>query len=116
MKESYGEGVACHTGPKSCAGGGDFAGEALTGVRTGPVLSREIPAPSQDGLLWGADALLRRGRQHLRRRHGEALKGFARSSTRHMYGNTLRGTREVPRASGVLNAPDRIGKSKDARR
>jgi len=41
MKESYGEGVANHTGPASCVdpqGGG----EALAGVRAGRVLSREI--------------------------------------------------------------------------
>lgn len=116
MKESYGEGIACHTGPKSCAGGGNSAGEALTGVRAGPVLSREIPAPPQGGSLRGADALPRRGRQHLRRRHGEALRDPARSQTRNRYGNTLRGNREVPRASGADEAPGRIGKSKDTRR
>ena len=115
MRESYGEGVACHTGPKSCAGGGDFAGEALTGVRTGPVLSREIQSPPQGGLLLGADALVSRGRQHPRRRHGKALRALARSQTRHMYGNALRGNREIPRASGG-KAPDRVGKSKDVRR
>lgn len=116
MKESYGEGIACHTGLKSCAGGGDFAGEALTEVRTGPVLSREMQSPPQGGLLLGADALVSRGRQHLKRRHGEALRDLARSKTRHMYGNTLRGNREIPRASGADEAPDRIGKSKDVRR
>jgi hypothetical protein len=116
MKESYGEGVACHTGPKSCAGGGNSVGEALTGVRTGPVLSREIHAPPQGGLLWGADVLDSRGRQHLKRRHGKALRDPARSQTRNMYGNTLRGNREIPRAPGADEAPGRIGKSKDARR
>ena len=41
MKESYSEGVASHTGPESCGvvREGDF--EALTGVRTGRVSSRE---------------------------------------------------------------------------
>jgi hypothetical protein len=116
MKESYGEGVACHTGPKSCAGGGNSVGEALTGVRTGSVLSREIPTPPRGGSLRGADALDVRGRQHLRRCHGEALRDPARSQTRNMYGTTLRGNREIPRASGVDEAPGRIGKSKDARR
>ncbi len=41
MKEPYVEGVATHDGPESCVvrkGGG----EALTGVRAGEVLSREI--------------------------------------------------------------------------
>ena len=42
MKESYGEGVAIHTGPESCGGGSDVMAEALTGVHAGQVLSREI--------------------------------------------------------------------------
>ena len=42
MKESYGEGVATHTGPESCVGVREGVGEALTGVRAGQSLSREI--------------------------------------------------------------------------
>jgi len=42
MKESYGEGVAIHTGPESCGGDSNVTAEALTGVRAGQVLSREI--------------------------------------------------------------------------
>ena len=42
MKESYGEGVATHTGPESCVGVREGACEALTGVRAGQPLSREI--------------------------------------------------------------------------
>jgi len=42
MKESYGEGVATHTGPESCVGVREGVGEALTGVRAGQPLSREI--------------------------------------------------------------------------
>jgi len=45
MKESYGEGIANHAGPESCAGGGNCVGEALTGVRAGRVLSRENTSP-----------------------------------------------------------------------
>ena len=52
MEVSYGEGVATHTGPESCATGRKVRGEALTGVRAGRVSSREI-----DGKLRGADAL-----------------------------------------------------------
>ena len=40
MKESYSEG-ACHTGPESCAGIREGAGEALTGVCAGRILNRE---------------------------------------------------------------------------
>jgi hypothetical protein len=42
MEVSYGEGVATHTGPESCATGREVWGEALTGVRAGRVSSREI--------------------------------------------------------------------------
>ena len=42
MRESYGEGVAIHTGPESCGGGSNATAEALTGVRAGQVLSRGI--------------------------------------------------------------------------
>lgn len=45
MKESYGEGVANHTGPESCGGTRKGSDEALTGVRTGRVWSREINPP-----------------------------------------------------------------------
>ena len=41
MKESYGEGLASHTGPESCAGAREGMGEALTGGYAGRVLSRE---------------------------------------------------------------------------
>ena len=42
MRESYGEGLASHTGPESCVGFREGVDEALTGVCVGPVLSREI--------------------------------------------------------------------------
>ncbi len=35
MPESYGEGVASHTGPKPCAGAREGMGEASAGVRAG---------------------------------------------------------------------------------
>ena len=42
MKEPYGEGVASHPGPESCAGRREATGEALTGGSAGPVLSCDI--------------------------------------------------------------------------
>ena len=57
MKESYVESFASHDGPESCAGGGNSAGEALTGVRARWPSSREIHAPPRGGLLRGADAV-----------------------------------------------------------
>jgi len=38
----YGEGIANHTGPESCAVYREVCGEALTGERAGQPLSREI--------------------------------------------------------------------------
>ena len=116
MRESYGEGVASHAGPKSCVIVRKGEGEALIGVHTGPVLSREITAPPRGGLLRGADALEDSGRPHLKRRHGKALEDPARSQTRSMYGNTLRGNREIPRSCVGDESAQRIGKSQDARR
>jgi len=52
MKESYGEGVAIHTGPESCGGGSNAMAEALTGVRAGRVLSREILLKSRVPTSW----------------------------------------------------------------
>jgi len=42
MKESYREGVASHSGPEPCEGGGNVALEALDRVSVGWVLSSEI--------------------------------------------------------------------------
>jgi hypothetical protein len=117
MKESYGEGVATRTGPESCAGVREPAGEALTGVRAGRVLSREKHAPwRKPRVLRGADAVEIGGRPHPRRRQREAPRDPARSETPRMHGNTSHGNREIPRPSTAEGAVDRIGKSKDRRR
>lgn len=42
MRKSNIEGIASHDGPESCVTVREDGGEALTGVRTGRVLSREI--------------------------------------------------------------------------
>ena len=54
MKESYDEGLANHIGPESCGGGSNAIAEALTGVRAGRVLSREILLKSRVPTLWDA--------------------------------------------------------------
>ena len=105
MKESYGEGLATHTGPESCAA----IREALTGVRAGRVFSRESP-------LRSADAVRRGGRPHPTRRYREAWRGSARSETPGMLGDTSRENRESLWPPGADGASGRIGKSKDARR
>ncbi len=52
MKESYGEGLAPHTGLESCAVTRKGKGEALTKVRTGQVLSRESASYSREPTLF----------------------------------------------------------------
>jgi len=71
MKELYGEGLATHTDPESCAGSRKGAGEALTGAHAG----RAIEPRKQ--LLLGADAVAigrkaTRARAKLRARVGLA--------------------------------------------
>ena len=45
MKESYVEGLAAHDGPESCGDAREGVVDALTGVRTGRVFSRERQLP-----------------------------------------------------------------------
>ena len=116
MEVSYSEGLANHAGPESCVGVRKDAGEALTGVRTGWVLSREIHAPPQGGILRGADAVEDGGRRDLQHRKGKVRRDPARSETPGMYASTSRGNREIPRASVIVRSAERVGKSKDSRR
>ena len=117
MKESYGEGVATHTGPESCVSVREGGGEALTGGSAGRVLNREMPplaAPLR--VLRGADALAVSGRPHGAHREGEVRSAPARSQTPCMHGHTAHGNREILRPPGAAEAPGRIGKSQDTRR
>jgi hypothetical protein len=117
MKESYGEGLATHTGPESCVVVSNVTGEALTGVRTGWVLSREVHAPEcKLRVLQGADAVEVSGRQNRASRQREARQDPARSETPSTYANASHGNREIPRPPAAEGAAGRIGKSKDTRR
>ena len=114
MKESYGEGVANHTGPESCGAIREGGGEALTGGSAGRVLSREIHAPLlRRRVLRGADALEVSGRRHLPCRYREARRDPARSETLSTHGRISHGNREIPRSPAPLAG--RTGKSKDVR-
>lgn len=110
MKESYGEGVATHTGPESCGASCKGGVEALTGARAGQVLSRESRS------LRGADAVRRSGRPHPWHRNREMLRDLARSETLCMYGNTSHENREILGSPVADGAAGRVGKSKDVRR
>src|SRR4030042_6489287 len=110
MKESYGEGVATHTGPELCGAARKGGVEALHGVRAVRVFSRERI------FLRDADAVGESGRPHLAHRYREVLQGPARSQTPCTYGNTSHGNREVPCSPEADGALGRVGKSKDVRR
>jgi hypothetical protein len=115
MKESYGKGVATHTGPESCTVVREDDGEALTGGSAGRVLSREIHAPLREQrVLRGADAVEESGRRHLPGRYREARWDPARSETPSTHGRISHGNREIPWSPARFAG--RIGKSKDVRR
>ncbi len=111
MEDSYGEGLAIHTGPESCAVDREVGGEALTGESAGRVSSREIC-----GQLRGADVVDTGGRPHSSRRFRETRRDPARSETPSTHGSTSHGNREIPRPPAARGAAGCTGKSKDARR
>ena len=90
MKESYGEGLASHTGPESCAVGRKAFGEALTGVHADQPLSSEIKCSGTPTLLSCAEG---NTEQDVMR---ESCSGPAESKTLCMRGNSLRGNRDIP--------------------
>jgi hypothetical protein len=110
MKESYGEGLATHTGPKSCGVVREGEVEASTGVRAGRVFSRERT------FLRGADAVRGSGRPHRVRRQRETSPAPARSETPCTLGYTMDGNREIPESPAAATPAGRVGKSYDARR
>ena len=110
MKESYGEGLATHTGPESCGAARESGVEALTGVPAGRVFSREST------FLRGADAVGESGRPYAVHRNRKVRRSPARSETPSTYGNTSHENREIPCSPWTNGVSGRIGKSKDVRR
>src|SRR3970040_2086954 len=110
MKESYGEGVASHTGPESCVAVREGGSEALTGERAGRVFSRERTS------LRDADAVEEGGRPHPARRYCKTRWSPARSETPSRPGPTSRENRESPWSPVGDGPAGRVGKSTDARR
>ena len=117
MKVSYVEGLANHNGPESCGAAREGDAEALTGGRTGRVLSREIhDLLRKRQVLRDADAVENVGRQYRVHRERKVYLDPARSETPCMYASTLTGNREIPRLSAGERTADRVGKSKDKHR
>jgi hypothetical protein len=90
MKEPYGEGVASHSGPESCGCNRKGTLEALTGVRTGWVLSLESFTPRAPTTSYSAEG------DTGRTVSARYAPGPAGSETPGTYGNSLHGIREIP--------------------
>ena len=107
MREPYDEGLANHIGPESCGGGSNDMAEALTGVRAGQVLSREMLAYSRVPTKWVSwkatpDASL-----------SQDTLGPCAVGDLGTYGNTLHGNREILCSPREGRMGGRIGKSED---
>ena len=99
MKASHGEGLASHTGPKSCIAGREAGDEALAGARAGRASSREMENPPRGGYFGVPTLISPSGRPHSRHRYREMAMDPARSETPCMYGTFLDGNRESPGVS-----------------
>ena len=103
MQEPHEKGIANRLDPESCAGGGNIAGEALTGAHAGQPSSSEIT-------LTGVPILCDGGEGH---KKGDAKRKSSfdttESQTLCMRGNSLHGNRETPEASASTNAHEAVG-------
>jgi hypothetical protein len=84
------EGLATRGGPSPCVGVREGVGEALAGVLVGWAID------PRNQWHRGADAVMKRGRQHRRQRYRELSTDPARSKTPGMRGSSVRENREVP--------------------
>ena len=116
MQESYGEGVANHTGPESCVAARKDGDEALTGVRAGRPLNREIESAAARRSLRGADAYDLMRKATPRASQSRDVRGPRAVEDPSMHGNISRGNRESRSPSAHAGSADRIGKFKDSRR
>lgn len=105
MKEPHIEGVATHDDPESCVTIREDSGEALTGARTGSVLSRENKQFGTPTQLLYAEGNTSRGR------YRESPGGPARSETRNTCGTFPRENREIPRVRATDGVAGRAGKA-----
>lgn len=104
MEESDTEDVASHGCPESCGGSRKGANEALTGVRVGRVMSREIQSrvpTAYAGTEGNTGRCVKR----------ECRSDPARSKTPGMHGTSTRENREIlrgPAGDGGQAAPGRL--------
>ena len=95
MQESYGEGLAAHAGPESCAVDREVGGEALTGESVSRAIEpRNVPyfrVPASYGDAWATRGWIV---------SGEIPPDLARSKTLCVRGHTSRGKREIPSLAG----------------
>ena len=106
MKVRYSEGVAIHTDPESCAGHcREAVREALTGGRTGEVLSGE------SNVVRGADAVVACRRQQVEDHHRKDLNHPASSlDPQHVRTSLVREPGDLRPALGS-RTQGRIGKA-----
>ena len=107
MKEPHRKGVAIHPDPESCTSAREGVGEALTGARTGRVLSPENCEHRS------ADVVALNGRQHRSYRQREVVAGSAWSETPRMYGSRRWNLGGLVVLVGCEAPNEREGKSKD---
>jgi hypothetical protein len=101
----YGEGLAIHTDPESCAGTREGAGEALTGARIGGALS------GVSDIVRGADAVVACRRQQVEVRQRKVLSHSASSlDPQHVRTPSVREPGDLRSALGS-RAQGRIGKA-----
>ena len=98
MKEPHRKAVAKHSNPESCAGGGNTAGEALTGAHAGQPSSSEITSI-------GVPTLWNVGEGHVGGRDTrERPLDAAESENLSMCGNSMHENRETLEAPLPVSA------------
>ena len=109
MQVPYSEGLANRTGPESCVGVREDAGEALTGERIGQPSSRE------NLIVPGADVFrITEGNMESAISRAPAQPGVVVDPG--MCGSSLHGNREASGLAGGWTPPVRIGKTRSRSR